>query len=96
MFEGVVYQLLANYLGHYFKDLQREQLRIGLWSGVVLFENIELRLEAFDHLQLPFAIKAGGIGRLRLQVPWKKLGWEPIVVSLEDITICTGPREDHE
>ena len=33
MFEGVVYQVLAGYLGHYFKDLQKEQLRVGLWSG---------------------------------------------------------------
>lgn len=33
MLESVVYQVLAGYLGHYVKDMQREQFRIGLWSG---------------------------------------------------------------
>ncbi|GAQ80498.1 Vacuolar protein sorting-associated protein [Klebsormidium nitens] len=96
MFEGFVYQLLAGYLGHYVKDIQREQLRIGLWSGVALLENVEIRLEAFDYLQLPFAIQSGTIGKLQLQVPWKRLGWDPIIVALEDVVVTSGPREDAE
>lgn len=35
MLGSVVYQVLAGYLGHYVKDMQREQFRIGLWSGRV-------------------------------------------------------------
>jgi len=92
----VVYQVLAGYLGHYVKDMQREQFRIGLWSGEVLLENMDLRLEAFDYLQLPFSIKQASVGKLRIIVPWKKLGWEPILISLEDVTICAGPREESE
>eukprot|EP00850_Spirogloea_muscicola_P020895 SM000230S07331 [mRNA] locus=s230:2545:20707:+ [translate_table: standard] len=96
MFEGLVHQLVAGYLGHYFSGVQKEQLRIGLWSGIVLLENVELSLEAFEHLELPFAIKIARVGKLRLQVPWKKLGWEPLVVSMEHVTICAGPREEAE
>lgn len=33
-----------------------------------MLENAQLRVEAFDYLQLPFVIKEGSIGRLRLQV----------------------------
>lgn len=36
------------------------------------------------------------IGKLRICVPWKKLGWEPILISLEDVTICAGPQDDGE
>ena len=32
MFEGWVSELLASYLGH-FIDVQKEQLRVSLWSG---------------------------------------------------------------
>eukprot|EP00850_Spirogloea_muscicola_P014797 SM000108S14241 [mRNA] locus=s108:273586:291541:- [translate_table: standard] len=96
MFEGLVHQLVAGYLGHYFTGVQKEQLRIGLWSGIVLLENVELFLEAFDHLELPFAMKIARVGKLRLQVPWKKLGWEPLVVSMENVTICAGPRKEAE
>uniref|UniRef100_A0A7I4B673 Uncharacterized protein n=1 Tax=Physcomitrium patens TaxID=3218 RepID=A0A7I4B673_PHYPA len=96
MLGSVVYQVLASYLGYYVKDMQREQFRIGLWSGEVLLENVDLRLEAFDSLQLPLSIKQASIGKLRICVPWKKLGWEPILISLEDVTICAGPQDDGE
>lgn len=38
----------------------------------------------------------GTIGKLRLQVPWKRLGWDPIIVALEDVVVTSGPREDAE
>lgn len=59
MFEGLVRQLLLGYLGRYVKDIQKEQLKITLWNEEVLLENVELILEAFDYLQLPFALKQG-------------------------------------
>ena len=45
MFERWLSPLLANYLGHWVKDLHSEQLRVGLWNGVLRLENVELRLE---------------------------------------------------
>lgn len=96
MFEGLVRQLLLGYLGRYIKDFQKEQLKITLWNEEVLFENVELILEAFDYLQLPVALKRGHVGRLSIKIPWKKLGWDPIIILLEDVFFCAGPRDDHE
>ncbi|GKD36444.1 putative vacuolar protein sorting-associated protein 13B [Tanacetum coccineum] len=117
MFEGLVRQLILGYLGQYIKDIHREQLKITLWNEEVLLENVELILEAFDHLQLPFALKQGDqfelytgkrgavncydanprrVGRLSIRIPWKKLGWDPIIISLEDILVCASQREDEE
>ncbi|CAL5343644.1 unnamed protein product [Camellia sinensis] len=59
MFEGLVRQLLVGYLGQYIKDIEKEQLRISLWNEEVLLENVELIPEAFDYLQLSFALKQG-------------------------------------
>jgi hypothetical protein len=39
-----------------------------VFAGEAVLENAQLRVEAFDYLQLPFVIKEGSIGRLRLQV----------------------------
>lgn len=39
---------------------------------------------------------AASIGKLKILVPWKKLGWEPILISLEDVTIRAGPQDDGE
>ncbi|KAL8217291.1 hypothetical protein R6Q57_024128 [Mikania cordata] len=96
MFEGLVRQLILGYLGQYIKDIHREQLKITLWNEEVLLENVELILEAFDYLELPFALKQGRVGRLSIRIPWKKLGWDPIIIVLEDILVCASQREDEE
>ncbi|KAI3958319.1 hypothetical protein MKW98_011007 [Papaver atlanticum] len=96
MFERWVQPLLLGYLGPYIKDFQREQLKIGLWNEEVVLDNVELVLEAFDHLQLPFAIKRGRVGRLSIKIPWKKLGLSPIIIVLEDVFIQAGQRDEHE
>ncbi|KVH90901.1 hypothetical protein Ccrd_007067 [Cynara cardunculus var. scolymus] len=96
MFEGLVRQLILGYLGQYIKDIHREQLKITLWNEEVLLENVELILEAFDYLELPFALKQGRVGRLSIKIPWKKLGWDPIIIMLEDILVCASQREDEE
>lgn len=37
-------------------------------AGQCILENVRLRADAFEYLQLPFAVKEGCIGRLQLQV----------------------------
>lgn len=29
-------------------------------------------------------------------MPWSKLGWEPILIALEDVTLLAGPHEESE
>ncbi|KAL6541689.1 hypothetical protein OROGR_011175 [Orobanche gracilis] len=96
MFEGLVRQLILGYLGRYIKDIQKEQLKITLWNEEVLLENVELILEAFDYLQLPFAFRQGRVGKLSIKIPWKKLGWDPVIIILEDVYICVSQRDDKE
>ncbi|KAJ1693233.1 hypothetical protein LUZ63_009931 [Rhynchospora breviuscula] len=96
MFEGVVSQVLAGFLGRYVKGIQKDQLKIGIWNEEILLENVELILEAFDYLQFPFALKNGQAGKLSIKIPWKKLGWDPIIIVLEDVFISACEREDTE
>ncbi|CAM8878635.1 unnamed protein product [Rhodiola kirilowii] len=96
MFEGLVRQLILGYLNRYFKNLQKEQLKITIWNEEVLLENVDLNLEAFDHLQLPFALKRGHVGKLCIRIPWKKLGWDPFIIILENVFISVGQRSDTE
>ena len=67
MLESLLYPLLSAYLGHYVKDLQKEQLRVGLWRGVVRLQKVELRLEAFEYLDLPCSVLSATAGLLELQ-----------------------------
>ncbi|KAK2078489.1 hypothetical protein QBZ16_003329 [Prototheca wickerhamii] len=94
VFEGWVVDHLSSWLGH-FLDLQRDQLRISLWrawqTGVTL-ENIPLRLDAFEYLELPVRPVAGHIGRLQLQVPWQALR-SPLVLEIADARLELALRE---
>lgn len=59
MFEALFRPVLLGYIGRFVKNIQNEQVKIALWNGEVLLENVELIVEAFDYLQLPFALKQG-------------------------------------
>ncbi|KAM7261915.1 hypothetical protein ACFE04_020992 [Oxalis oulophora] len=96
MLEGLVRQLILGYLGRYIKDIQKEQLKITLWNEEVLLENVQLIIEAFDYLQLPFALDQGRVGRLSIKIPWKKLGWDPIIITLENVFLRLSQRPDHQ
>jgi hypothetical protein len=114
MFEGWLYPLIASYLGHYVKGLQKEQARAlcfarrkrerpthaharvscawaygAAWCGWRTWTCASRRVargrsgsngrpparlicplrasQAFEYLQLPFAIRSGTAGRLELQ-----------------------------
>ncbi|KAF5205730.1 putative vacuolar protein sorting-associated protein [Thalictrum thalictroides] len=56
----------------------------------VLLKNVELNLEAFDKLQLPFSLNEGRVGILSIKVG------HPIIISLENVLICACERDDHE
>eukprot|EP00873_Tetraselmis_striata_P001703 jgi/Tetstr1/421967/TSEL_012866.t1 len=96
MFEGWVADLLASYLGH-FVDVQRKTLRLGLWSGLTL-QDVRLRPEAFDGLQLPFKLKHGSIGRLQVRLPWGAftLPNSYITIQLDDVAVETVLREPED
>ena len=38
----------------------------------------------------------GRVGKLSIKIPWRKLGWDPIVIILEDVFVCASQRDDEE
>jgi vacuolar protein sorting-associated protein 13A/C len=59
MIEGLVAALLSRFLGDFVKGLEKENLRIGILSGDVTLENLELKKEALQNFDLPITIKSG-------------------------------------
>ncbi|GLT57665.1 hypothetical protein SLA2020_306220 [Shorea laevis] len=96
MLEGVVQRVLLGLLGRYVKDFSRDQVKVTLWNTEVELKDIQLILEAFDYLQLPFALKQGRVGKLIVKVPWNLIGREPILIALEDVFFFVSPRDDDD
>lgn len=96
MLEGLVAGLLNRFLGMYVKNFDPTQLKVGIWSGDVKLNNLELRREALDQLKLPINVLEGHLGALTLVIPWSNLRGAPVKVFIEDVYLLASPKEDAE
>lgn len=81
-------------LGDYIEGLDQRQLELDVLNGHLLLQNLSVRETAFRQLQLPFAIKAGIIGRVELRIPWANLSSQPTQLRLKDILLLVVPQSE--
>ncbi|TRY56691.1 hypothetical protein DNTS_012966 [Danionella cerebrum] len=81
VFESLVSDLLNRFIGDYVENLDKSQLKIGIWGASIL-------LSEFD---VPFKVKAGQIGKLTLKIPWKNLYNEAVVATLDGLYLLVVP-----
>jgi hypothetical protein len=68
MFESWVAEALASSLGRFIDIQSLDSLKISLWGGQCILQDVRLLPDAFDYLKLPVAIHSGTIGRLCIKV----------------------------
>lgn len=54
-------------------------------------ENLPLRKDALRHLGLPIEIKAGFIGKVKLQIPVRQIRSAPWVIIIEQLYLVATP-----
>jgi hypothetical protein len=59
MLETLAATILTRYLGEYVTGFSKENLKFSIASGSAVLENLELRREALDKLDLPINVKRG-------------------------------------
>lgn len=59
--------------------------------GEVELENLPLRRDALRHLGIPVEIRAGHIGKIKLQIPIRSLRSSPWVIVIERLYLVAGP-----
>lgn len=87
MLEDLAASVLQRLLGRYVQGLEGRNLRVAMWSGRVVLENLMLRPEALSGL-FPLHVKEGYIGRIEMVVPWHKLKSLPVTIELHQVRIC--------
>ncbi|KAF7280409.1 hypothetical protein GWI33_006075 [Rhynchophorus ferrugineus] len=90
MLEGLAAWILNNYLGKYVY-LNTDQLSIALLSGKVELENVPLKTDALRHLGLPVRIRAGFIGKVKLQIPVRQIRSAPWVIAFDKLYVVASP-----
>ena len=61
-------------------------------AGYVVLNNLELKPEAIDLLQLPVTLVRGYIGRIEFQIPWGNPGTKPTVVKVDQVYIAVETK----
>ncbi|XP_047937223.2 intermembrane lipid transfer protein VPS13C isoform X1 [Anser cygnoides] len=89
--ESVVADLLNRFLGDYVENLDKSQLKLGIWGGNVALDNLQIKENALSELDVPFRIKVGQIDKLTLKIPWKNLYGEAVVATLEGLYLLIVP-----
>jgi len=89
--ESIVSSLLEKFLGDYIDGLSTQNLRLGIFSGDVVLQNLAIKTSALSDLELPIRVKSGTVGKITLKIPWKSLGNSPTVISIEKVFLVAGP-----
>ncbi|KAG7327785.1 hypothetical protein KOW79_009391 [Hemibagrus wyckioides] len=92
VFESLVSDVLNRFLGDYVENLDKSQLKIGIWGGDVVLENLRVKENTLSELDVPFKVKAGQIGKLTLKIPWKNLYSEAVVATLDGLYLLVVPE----
>jgi hypothetical protein len=85
MFESILANFLTSRAAQFVKHIPQEQLRVGVWRGEIVLDDLELRADCLDGLGLPVSLEAGYVGSLRISIPWSSLGSKPVVAEVERI-----------
>jgi len=97
MFERLVSDALNRVLGKYVENVDPKALSLAVWQGDVQLQNVKLRADALDDLELPVRVTCGYIGSVRVQVPWRKLKKEAVNIVLDDVFVLASlPQADEQ
>lgn len=95
MLEGLAAKILQNYIGKYV-NVNADKLSVGLLSGVVELDNVPLKPEAFNDHDLPFELKFGYVGKIKLNISLNSLRYTPLLLTADHLFIIIGPKERYK
>jgi len=69
VFESILEKILVPIASQYITGIDKKNLKVEIWSGNVVIENVSIKKNLVDKLELPVNIKQSTIGKFSLKVP---------------------------
>ncbi|XP_076380466.1 vacuolar protein sorting 13C isoform X3 [Megalopta genalis] len=91
VFESIVTELLNKVLGEYIQNLDYTQLKVSLWGGDVVLNDLLIKETALDVLDLPIRLGYGRLGKLILKIPFKDMWNGQIDAIVEELFLLIVP-----
>ncbi|CAF3303475.1 unnamed protein product, partial [Rotaria sp. Silwood2] len=94
VFEHLAAFFIDKFLGNYIEDFDSHQLKIHLWTGDIILENVHLKTNALNDFNVPLEIITGYLEKLRIHIPWKHLYTYPTKIELDGFYLLVTPKTD--
>lgn len=93
MAKSLLLNALVRVLGDYVNGLTEENLKVGVWSGKIVLNSLELNHNILYRLNLPVDVFQGTAKTLEVIIPWGSLESCPIKVNIDGVFIQIGPLD---
>ena len=93
MAKRLLLNILVDVLDDYVEGLSIENLQLGVLSGKVELNNLQLKRTGLDKLNLPISVTHGSLKQLKLKVPWTALESKPVRVIIDGLYLQAGPLD---
>jgi len=89
MFEKQLTAILNAKLGRLLEGIDPEDVRVGVIQGDVVIRRVRVRASALTRLldEPSLRVRYGFVDELRLRIPWRKLGEEPVRATFSGVYI---------
>ena len=90
MAKRLLLNILITVLGDYVEGLQEDNLKLGVWTGEIVLEDLKLNSGMLQKLGLPLQIVHGCIRSLKVTIPWATLETNPVRILADGIYLQLG------
>ncbi|CAD8167119.1 unnamed protein product [Paramecium pentaurelia] len=95
MFEGLIQKVLLAIFGRFIDGLDKKQINLSFLKGNLVIENVSIKKEALEALQLPIELVYSSIQRIEINLPWNKLTTQRTEIKIHSVfLLVTTVSED--
>ncbi|OMJ78847.1 hypothetical protein SteCoe_21248 [Stentor coeruleus] len=96
MFEALIEKVILSRLSEYIQDLDRNKLKVNLWSGKIVLENVKLNPKILLMLKVPLIFKHTKICKIDITIPWTSLSTKSVEINIQGIYCIMVPFQKSE
>ncbi|CAD8164451.1 unnamed protein product [Paramecium pentaurelia] len=85
MFEGLIQKVLLAIFGRFIDGLDKKQINLSFFKGNLVIENVSIKKEALEALQLPIELVYSSIQRIEINLPWNKLTTQRTEIKIHSV-----------
>jgi len=96
MFEALLEKILLSHFGRFLSGLDRTNIHLGVWSGNLIIENVGLKPEVIEMLELPLHLRFSHIEKFQVNVPWSKISQQSVEIFIQNVFVIVTQKSRND